>query len=251
VTAAPFSPGAPIVWRPLAMTLLLHAALLYALTVNWTGRETVTIEPPQVPKYVRARLVDAEALRPKPEPATGPEPAARETAVRPQPAGRPEPAAARPRPAAEPKPAEAEPEPEPVAEAEPEHPTAEELAAAARAELSRALEVEDQSLRQADDARITAGYIALIGGIVEDNWSRPPSARNGMEAELTIQLIPTGEVVSVAVARGSGLPAFDRSAVMAVRKAERFPELRELPPRLFEKNFRRLRLKFKPEDLRY
>ncbi len=106
-------------------------------------------------------------------------------------------------------------------------------------------------LEQASDAQLIASYTSLIAGIIEDNWSRPPSARNEMEAELIIQLIPTGEVVSVTVARSSGLPAFDRSAIMAVQKAERFPELQELEPRLFERNFRRLRLKFKPEDLRF
>ena len=68
---------------------------------------------------------------------------------------------------------------------------------------------------------------------------------------MLIQLIPTGEVVSVTLASSSGNAAFDRSAVVAVEKAGQFPELQKLDSRLFEKNFRRLRLKFKPEDLRY
>ena len=72
-----------------------------------------------------------------------------------------------------------------------------------------------------------------------------------MEAELALQLIPTGEVVSVTVIRSSGNPAFDRSAINAVEKAGEFPELRQLPPGEFEKTFRRFRLLFKPEDLRY
>ena len=114
-----------------------------------------------------------------------------------------------------------------------------------------AMEAEDMLLEQASDNEVAQSYVALISQTVQNNWSRPPSARNGMEAELIIQLIPTGEVVSVTVVRSSGLQAFDRSAVLAVQKAERFPELADLPSRVFEKNFRRLRLKFKPEDLRY
>ena len=82
-------------------------------------------------------------------------------------------------------------------------------------------------------------------------WSRPPSARNGMEALLQIQLIPTGEVVSVSVLKSSGNAAFDRSAINAVQKAASFPELQSLPTREFEKTFRRFRLLFRPEDLRY
>ena len=40
-------------------------------------------------------------------------------------------------------------------------------------------------------------------------------------------------------------------AVNAVEKAGSFPELSNLPTREFEKTFRRFRLLFRPEDLRY
>ena len=36
-----------------------------------------------------------------------------------------------------------------------------------------------------------------VRAAIEDSWSRPPSARREMEVVLRIQLIPTGEVVSV------------------------------------------------------
>jgi len=98
---------------------------------------------------------------------------------------------------------------------------------------------------------MAASYAALIRQTVEGYWSRPPSARNGMEVLLSIQLIPTGEIVNVSVLRGSGNDAFDRSAVNAVKKAGSFPELKQLPTREFEKTFRRFRLLFRPEDLRY
>ena len=78
-------------------------------------------------------------------------------------------------------------------------------------------------------------------------------ARTGMRAVLQIQLIPTGEVVDVSVVQGSGSEEFDRSAVNAVRRVGKFPELQQLVrenPRAFEQNFRRFRLDFYPEDLR-
>ena len=100
------------------------------------------------------------------------------------------------------------------------------------------------------DAELASSYIAHIARTIENNWSRPPSARRDMEAELVIQLVPTGEVVSVRVDKTSGNAAFDRSAETAVKRAARFPELQELPPRVFERYFRELRLVFKPEDLR-
>ena len=98
---------------------------------------------------------------------------------------------------------------------------------------------------------MVASYTALIAQTVINYWSRPPSARNGMEAELRLQLVPTGEVVSVTLIRGSGNAAFDNSAINAVKKAGSFPELQNLPSAEFENNFRRFRLLFKPEDLRY
>ena len=117
-------------------------------------------------------------------------------------------------------------------------------------ELEVAL-AEEESLRQVEsDAELAASYVALITEVIESNWSRPPSARNNMEAELILQLVPTGEVVGVTVVKSSGNAAFDRSAEQAVLRAERFPELRNLPIRVFDNYFRRFRLKFKPEDLR-
>jgi colicin import membrane protein len=98
---------------------------------------------------------------------------------------------------------------------------------------------------------MAASYAALIQQTVVNYWSRPPSARNGMETLLSIQLIPTGDVVSVTIVKSSGNSAFDRSAVNAVEKAGSFPELQNLPSGEFEKTFRRFSLLFRPEDLRY
>ena len=93
-------------------------------------------------------------------------------------------------------------------------------------------------------------HIGAIQQAIAGGWSRPPSARRDMEVSLLISLIPTGEVVTVRVLNGSGNTAFDRSAINAVNKAARFPELATLPPRVFERYFRELRLVFRPEDLR-
>ena len=232
-----------IFWRPALFTVLLHGLLVYALTVNWSSRTDAAVKPRVTPRYIEAKLVRIEA--PKPKPRTRSKPKAK--AAKPAAAAVSKPRA-KPKPKPQAKPNQSPPKPEPV---EPRKPTAEERAEAAREELALAMAAEDELLEAATDEQLTASYIGLIARAVEENWSRPPSARNDMEAELLLQLIPTGEVVSVTLADSSGNAAFDRSAIMAVRKAERFPELQQLEARLFERNFRRLRLKFKPEDLRY
>ena len=98
---------------------------------------------------------------------------------------------------------------------------------------------------------MSASFVGLIQRTVISYWSRPPSARNGMECELAVQLVPTGEVISVTLVRSSGNAAFDSSAINAVKKAGAFPELQKLPSAEFERKFRRLNLIFRPEDLRY
>ncbi len=89
----------------------------------------------------------------------------------------------------------------------------------------------------------------LIQQIVQENWSRPPSARNGMRAILQIQMLPTGELLDVTITQSSGDVAFDRSAENAVYRAAPFSELQSLPINVFNANFRSLSLIFEPEDL--
>lgn len=240
-----------IFWRPAFISVLLHALVVAGMTMNWVAQSDPTPAVKVQPRYVQARLIDASELKPrkkvrKPAPKTVPaaKPVARQATKTASPAKTSKPAV---KPRAKPKP---EPKPAPVVEADP-GPTAEERSALAQQEFAMAMEAEDMLLEQASDNDVAQSYVALISQTVQNNWSRPPSARNGMEAELIIQLIPTGEVVSVTVARSSGQLAFDRSAVNAVQKSERFPELQKLPVRIFEKSFRQFRLLFKPEDLRY
>ena len=90
---------------------------------------------------------------------------------------------------------------------------------------------------------------AIIQQYVQAEWSRPPSARNGMRAILRIEMLPTGEVTSVSITESSGDAAFDRSAETAVYRAAPFSELQQLPINVFTENFRTLTLIFQPEDL--
>ena len=253
-----------IVVRPALASVLLHALILVAVTVNWADstREVIKVKP--APMVINARLVDASEFRPKPKPKPVAKPAPAKPKPAPKPAPKPKPkpevkpapkpaAKQTPKPAA-PKPATAKPAPKPApAPAVPEQPrlTQEELAAITRADLARAAAEEAEELAAATAQEMSASYAALIQQTVINYWSRPPSARNGMETLLSIQLIPTGEVVSVSIVKSSGNSAFDSSAVNAVQKAGSFPELQNLPSGEFERTFRRFSLLFRPEDLRY
>lgn len=239
-------PQQTIFWRPALLSVLLHVLVLAATTMNWVSERESAIVARVQPKHIEARLIAASDLKPKKKKVAAPKPTpvvkkqpVKKTTTKPAPT-KPKPEAAKPKPKPKPKPT-----PKPAG------PTPEQQRALAEQELALALDAEDILLEQASDDDVAQSFVALISRTVQNNWSRPPSARNGMETELIIQLIPTGEVVSVTVARSSGLLAFDRSAVNAVQKSERFPELQQLPTRVFENSFRQFRLLFKPEDLRY
>ncbi|WP_075188336.1 cell envelope integrity protein TolA [Teredinibacter haidensis] len=117
-------------------------------------------------------------------------------------------------------------------------------------EFERALEEEEGLLQEDEFATEAAGYADVIRRRIEQKWSRPPSARNGMRCELTIDMVPNGRIVDVNIKTSSGNLAFDRSAVAAVKKVENFPEIKDIPIAVFERHFRKFSLGFQPEDLR-
>ena len=130
---------------------------------------------------------------------------------------------------------------------------------AAEQELKRQQELERR--RQEELAEASAAEAArteyelvqsattLIQRAIQEMWSRPPSARNGMRAVLQIRMLPTGEVLDAVITQSSGDPAFDRSAENALYRAAPFRELQSLPINVFNTNFRSLSLIFEPEDL--
>ena len=241
-----------IILRPALVTLLIHGLLLYLLTANWETTEREIIRAKPAPNVINARLVDiSEISKPKAAPS-------KPKAVTVRPKSKPKATPPKPK-AVTPKPKSAPPKPNPIPKPKPPKPTQakptppqqsnrDAFAAIVRDELAT---VDAQQQATVTAGEMSASFVSLIQRTVVNYWSRPPSARNGMECELSIQLIPTGEVVNVTLVRSSGNSAFDSSAVNAVQKAGAFPELQNLPSREFEKNFRRLTLIFKPEDLRY
>lgn len=120
----------------------------------------------------------------------------------------------------------------------------------AQERLEAALQKEQQFISETSDAANVKSYESVIQQRVRENWSRPPSARNGMQTVLEINMVPTGQVVNVRVIRSSGDIAFDRSAEQAVKRVDRFTEIQGMPNDLFERHFRVFRLLFQPEDLR-
>ena len=126
----------------------------------------------------------------------------------------------------------------------------EQQAKEAQKALDAALQKEEQMISTQIDVVSSKSYEEMIGERVAQNWSRPPSARKGMQTVLEIKMLPTGQVVGVSVVKSSGDAAFDRSAEQAVKRVDRFEEVKNIPPDIFEKRFRQFTFTFNPEDLR-
>lgn len=235
---------------PLAMTLGLHLLLLGFLIFRMPGQNQVVASVPKsVP--IQATIVKAEDVKPKPKPKAEPKkkPPQKKTVT-------PKKDPPKKEVKKDPPKTVVKKDPEPVKK-EPVKPkveepklTPEQLAAITKREMEQAMAQESGSASEAT-ATLRDQIAAVIRQAVVGRWTRPPSARNGMVAVLTIQMVPTGEVVGVSVTQSSGNVAFDQSALNAVERAAPFPEVKQLDPKEFERDFRRFQMIFRPEDLRY
>ena len=222
---------------PALVAVLVHLLFVFALEGGWTTASPTITAQPQV---VQASLVSLSKPKPKSKPKSKPK------AVEPKP---------EPKPAPTPAPQVEAPPPAPVVE-QPES-TPEVSQEERLAELQRELMAGFEDLPDADEQlpNEEVNEVQQVAGLMQaritQNWRRPPSARNGMEVLLIISLVPTGEIVGISVSSSSGSTAFDRSAIAAVERVARFPEVTVLSISDFERYFRRFPLRFKPEDLRY
>ncbi len=234
---------------PLLLAFSLHVAAAWALYQGWHPQRQIADF--KKPRAVVANLIVMEA---KATPVVKPPPAKQA----PPPAKPPEPTKPKVDTAAQQRKAEE------AARKAAERAAAEKAAEQARKErerqerLARLSELANSSFDQAiaeESASLQAGTEEMVAqsyrlGIYQEilqNWSRPPSARNGMQATLVMELIPNGEVVSVTITESSGNAAFDRSAEQAVRRVGRFAVPEE--NHIFERHFRKVYLLFQPEDL--
>ena len=97
-------------------------------------------------------------------------------------------------------------------------------------------------------SQVAGSYDDLIRQLVSQNWTRPPSARNGMVVVVRVNMLPDGTIANASVSRSSGDAGFDSSAVNAVRNVGRISEMQGLSPADFAP-YRSFEMTFTPEDL--
>lgn len=250
---------------------MMKASLVYAPKSTMAPQQKTQTQKPEKPKPT------PEPPKPEPEPPKPEVEKPKEVKPEIKPTDKPSPIAAKPEPA---KPVQSKPEPakqeqkktppkeepkkQPDKKVEPPKPDAKQaekkqaaLSAIEKEKTRKEAEMAIQALLNDEDVTRTGDlsddelgkWVGLISSRIEDNWSRPPNARKDMKVLLEIELASNGQVLNVTVVEGSGNRAFDLAAEAAVRKVERFEEITQMKPEVFNKNFRKFRLLFNPEDL--
>lgn len=264
-------------WISIALSVLLHGALLAALVYGWL----MFREPrrPAPTPAIQATVVDARTL-------AGSEPKAPAPAAAPQPVPPPPPEDVGPPPPTPEQRAEREHEEQQQRQAQ-EQKAAEERAVAERvaaekaaaekaaaakaaaakaaakaaadkaAAAQRAADEQDRREREADLQRslaaeahadvarsgaAQANWVSMIKAKITQNWLRPPTARAGIDCMLNVTQVPGGEVTQVSIGACNGDQAVRESIEAAVYRASPLPPPPD--PSMFDRN---LQIRFKPD----
>jgi len=262
-------------WISIALSLLLHGALLALLVYGWWMFREERRAAPTPP--IAAIVIDARTLKgleqpPAPRPAAAPQPPTPEDVGPPQPT--PEERAAREqadqarRQAQEQKAAEERAAAEQAAaeKASAERAAAEKAAAAraaaekvaAKAAAERARQEEqDRRQREAElklslaaeehaevarNGAAVASWESMIAAKITHAWLRPPTAKAGIDCMLNVTQVPGGDVTQVSIGVCNGDQAVRESIERAVYRASPLPAPPD--PALFDRN---LKIRFKPD----
>ena len=263
---------------PVVLSLALHGALLAAMVVSWDKTQTLKMAPPV---HLTAALVDLPKAKPKPAPKPAVDRQAQKRAAEKKAAEQRRREEAKQKELARKKEQQRQKELALKREKEAQDKSRKEEETRRAAEREKVLkqkqetekrrkqeedrrkkqemlqrlerERQQQEMQAAAEAEYkdqqVAQYSALIKSLASQYWNRPPSARNNMVAEVRISLSPFGDLLDIALVTGSGNEEFDRSVIQAVKNAAPFPEFKKLERNIFDEYFRRITIRFRPEDL--
>jgi colicin import membrane protein len=262
-------------WISIALSVLLHGALLAALVYGWMMFRR---PPPKPTLAIEATVVDARAVRgavrppPQPAPPAAPEPTSppppqepvgpppptpEELAHREEQRQQAEAAAAEERRVAEEKAADEKRQEEQRAAAERKAREVAEARKRAAEERQRLAEAQDTSERQeelkrslaaeeksnvARSSAALASWESQIAAKINRAWLRPPTARAGISCVLNVTQVPGGEVTQVSIGECNGDQAVRESIEAAVYRASPLPPPPD--PALFDRS---LRINFRPD----
>ena len=81
---------------------------------------------------------------------------------------------------------------------------------------------------------------------IENAWMKPRNIPEGLVANLRLHVLSTGRISKVDLIKSSGNIRFDNSALQAVRRVATLNFFKEIPASLYNKNFKKIAVSFKP-----
>jgi len=115
----------------------------------------------------------------------------------------------------------------------------------AAAENARAEEQAEEATGGQTQALIDQ-YRARISAKIRQRVVLPPDLHGNPEAVFEVTLLPGGEIVEVRLRKSSGMSTLDASVQRAILAAQPLPVPDD--PELFDQNFRKLLLNFRPKQ---
>ena len=81
---------------------------------------------------------------------------------------------------------------------------------------------------------------------IEGAWMKPRNIPSDLVANLRLFIKSSGRIEKVNLIMSSGNIRFDNSALQAVRRVETLNFFKEIPSSLYNKNFKKIAVSFKP-----
>ena len=111
--------------------------------------------------------------------------------------------------------------------------------------LSDLLE-QEESISLSQEQEQIFFYSQKIINTIENAWMKPRNIPEGLVANLRLHIQSTGRIPKVYLIKSSGNIRFDNSALQAVRRVETLNFFKEIPSSLYNKNFKKIAVSFKP-----
>ena len=111
--------------------------------------------------------------------------------------------------------------------------------------LSDLLEQEETIILSQEQEQIFF-YSQKIINTLENAWMKPRNIPEGLVANLRLHIQSTGRISKVYLIKSSGNIRFDNSALQAVRRVETLNFFNEIPSSLYNKEFKKIAVSFKP-----
>lgn len=111
--------------------------------------------------------------------------------------------------------------------------------------LSDLLE-QEESISLSKEQEQIFFYSQKIINTIENAWMKPRNIPEGLVANLRLHILSTGRISKVYLIKSSGNIRFDNSALQAVRRVETLNFFNEIPSSLYNKEFKKIAVSFKP-----